>query len=207
MAKRRGWRGSPPKDDQGARDRIVAAASRCVDRLGDGGFSLSEVALELGISRPTVYRYFPSTDELFSAVGLYVMTEFSDELRAHLSKFTEPAEWIVEGIATPIEWIPLRPQLTLLLTAGRTEPFMTGFTSSIALEMTREAIRLAPVDWAGAGLSHMEIEELADLMLRLIASMLIDPPDPPRTGASLRRYLRRWIAPALVGVGREAAHV
>ncbi len=57
----------------------MAAASRCVDRLGDGGFSLSEVALELGISRPTVYRYFPSTDELFSAVGQYVMTEFSDE--------------------------------------------------------------------------------------------------------------------------------
>ena len=73
--------------------------------------------------------------------------------------------------------------------------------------MTREAIRLAPVDWAGAGLSHQEIEELADFMLRLIASMLIDPPDPPRTGASLRRYLRRWIAPAFVGVDREASHV
>jgi len=205
MAKRRGWCGSPPKDDQDARDRIVAAASRCADRLGDAGFSLSEVALELGISRPTVYRYFPSTDVLLSAVGQYVMTEFSEELRTHLSKFTEPGEWIVEGIATPIEWIPRRPQLTLLLTAGRTEPFMTGFTSSIAVEMTREAIRLAPVDWAGAGLSHKEMEELADLMLRLIASMLIDPPDPPRTGASLRRYLRRWIAPALI-IGRDASH-
>src|SRR5580698_10411420 len=109
MAKRRGWGGSPPKDDQGARDRIVAAASRCADRLDDGGFSLSELALELGISLPTVYRYFPSTDELFSAVGQYVMTEFSEDLRAHLSKFTEPAEWIVEGIATCIEWIPRRP--------------------------------------------------------------------------------------------------
>jgi hypothetical protein len=84
---------------------------------------------------------------------------------------------------------------------------MIGFTSSIALEMTREAIRVAPVDWAGAGLSHKEMDELADLMLRLIASMLIDPPDPSRTGASLRRYLRRWIAPALLGVGRDSSHV
>ncbi len=206
MAKRRGWRGSPPKNDEDARDRIVEAASRSVDRLGAGGFSLSEVALELGISRPTVYRYFTSSDELLSAVGQYVMTEFSEQLRAHLSKFTDPAEWIVEGIATPIEWIPLRPQLTLFLTAGRSQPFVTGFTSSIAVEKTREAIRLAPVNWADAGLSHEEIDELVDLMLRLIASMLVDPPDPPRTGASLRRYLRRWIAPALIAVGRDTSH-
>ncbi len=205
MAKRRGWQGAPPENDEDARTRIVEEASRSVDRLGVGGFTLSEVANELGISRPTVYRYFPSSDELLSAVGQYVMADFSDRLRAHLSQFTDPAEWIVEGIATPIEWIPLRPQLMLLLAAGRSQPFASGFTSSIAVEMTREAIRLAPVDWADAGLSHNEMDELVELMLRLIASMLIDPPHPARTGASLRTYLRRWIAPALAGVGHDAS--
>ena len=82
--RRRGWAGSPPKNDQEARNRIVEAAARCVDRLGPSGFSLSEVANELGVSRPTVYRYFPSTDELFSSVGQFVMQEFSDQMEAHL---------------------------------------------------------------------------------------------------------------------------
>src|SRR5207248_4086152 len=109
MAKRRGWAGSPPKDDQDAGSCIVEAAARCVDRVGPTAFSLSEVANELGVSRPTLYRYFPSTDELLSAVGQYVMQEFSDQLRARLNAITDPVDWIVEGLALPIDWLPSRP--------------------------------------------------------------------------------------------------
>src|SRR5438132_793660 len=98
MGKRRGWAGVPPKDDEEARDRIVEAASRLVDQFGPAAFSLSEVANELGVSRPTVYRSFESTDELLAAVGLYVMREFSGQVRAHLQGITDPAECVVEGI-------------------------------------------------------------------------------------------------------------
>lgn len=195
--RRRGWSGSPPRDDQEARDRIVEAASRCVDRLGPNGFSLSEVANELGVSRPTVYRYFPSTDELLSAVGQFVMQEFSDQMQAHLDAITDPAEWIVEGIAIPIEWLPSRHHLTLLLASGRSEPFVRGFTSPVAVDMTHRAFRRSSIDWVAHGFSQQDIDELIHLMLRLIASMLIDPPNPPYTESELRRYLRRWVAPAV----------
>ncbi|HEX4218466.1 MAG TPA: TetR/AcrR family transcriptional regulator [Acidimicrobiales bacterium] len=195
--RRRGWAGSPPTDDQDAKDRIVEAASRCVDRLGSNAFSLSEVANELSISRPTVYRYFPSTDELLSAVGQFVMREFSDHMQAHLREITDPAEWVVEGIAIAVEWLPSRHHLTLLLTAGRSEPFAQGFTSPVAVDMTRHVFRLASIDWEAHGLAHDEVDELIHLMLRLIASMLVDPPTPPYTESELRRYLRRWIAPAV----------
>lgn len=195
--RRRGWGGSPPKDDQEAKHRIVEAASQCVDRIGSSAFTLSEVANELGVSRPTVYRYFPGTDELLSAVGQFVMAEFSDHMQAHLREITDPAAWVVEGIAIAIEWLPSRRHLVLLLTAGRSEPFVRGFTSPVAIDMTRRAFRLSAIDWEAHGLSSAEIDELILLMLRLIASMLIDPPDPPYTKSELRRYLGRWVAPAV----------
>ena len=201
--RRRGWAGYPPRDNQEARDRIIEAAARCVDRLGPSAFSLSEVANELGISRPTVYRYFPSTDELLSSVGQFVMQEFSDELRAHLHEITDPAEWIVEGIAIPIEWLPSRRHLTLLLADGRSEQFVRGFTSPVAVDITRQAFRLSSIDWDTHGFSQRDIDELSHLMLRLIASMLIDPPEPPYTKAELRRYLWRWIAPAVEKVALD----
>jgi AcrR family transcriptional regulator len=179
MAKRRGWQGSPPKDDEEARERIIAAASRCVDRQGPAAFSLSEVAHELGVTRPTVYRYFPSTDELLSSVGQHVMREFAKQMNAHLEPITDPVDWVVEGIAIPVEWLPNRPHMTLLLAAGRTEPFAQGFTSSVAQRMTREAFRVSAIDWRALGFSRTDLDELIDLMLRLIASFLIDPPDPP----------------------------
>lgn len=175
----------------------MEAASHCVDRLGSAAFSLSEVANELGVSRPTVYRYFPSTDELLSAVGQFVMRTFADRMQAHLQDITDPAEWVVEGIAISIEWLPSRHHLVLLLTAGRSEPFARGFTSPVAIDMTHRAFRLSSIDWEAHGLGQDEINELIHLMLRLIASMLIDPPDPPYTKSELRRYLRRWIAPAV----------
>lgn len=195
--RRRGWAGSPPTDDEEARSRIVEAAARCVDNRGPIAFSLSEVANELGVSRPTVYRHFPSADELLSAVGQFVMREFSDQMQTHLHEITDPADWVVEGMAIAIEWLPSRPHLTLLLTAGRPESFAHGFTSPVAVDMTRRVMHLSSVDWEEHGLSQIEIDELAQLMLRLIASMLIDPPDPPYSEPGLRRYLRRWIAPGV----------
>jgi AcrR family transcriptional regulator len=199
--RRRGWSGFPPTDDQEARNRIVEAASRCVDRLGPSAFSLSEVANELGVSRPTVYRYFPSTDELLSAVGQFVMREFSGQMVSHLQGITDPAEWVVEGMAISIEWLPSRHHLMLLLTTGRPESFARGFTSPVAIDMTRRSMHLSSVDWDAHGFSQDEIDELAHLMLRLIASMLIDPPDPPYPQSELRRYLWRWVAPAVERVG------
>jgi AcrR family transcriptional regulator len=198
--RRRGWAGSPPQDDLEARTRIVEAAAHCVDRLGPTAFSLSEVANELGVSRPTVYRYFPSTDELLSAVGQFVMQAFSDQMQAHLQPITDPAEWVVEGIAISIEWLPSRQHLVLLLTTGRSEPFVRGFTSPVAVDMTRRVLRLSSIDWDAAGFSERDIGELVHLMLRLIASMLIDPPNPAYTSSELRHYLRRWIAPAVQSV-------
>ena len=65
---RKGWRGSPPADDNDARSRIVAAATRSIERRGLQNTTLSEIAGDLGVSRPTIYRYFPSIDELLDDV-------------------------------------------------------------------------------------------------------------------------------------------
>ena len=195
--RRRGWGGSPPSDDAEARTRIVEAASRCVDRLGPRSFSLSEVANELDISRPTVYRHFPSTDDLLSAVGQFSMEEFSERMLEHLRDITDPAEWIVEGIAIPIEWLPSRRHLLVLLDAGRPDQFTRGFTSSVAVAMTRRVFERSSIDWHVAGFSDQDLDELINLMLRLISSMMVNPPEPPYSGSELRRYLRRWIAPAV----------
>src|SRR5208282_5099353 len=57
-----GWAGRPPADDDEAVQRILAAAKLCIDR--DGAESgIAEVARELGVTRQTVYRYFPSTED------------------------------------------------------------------------------------------------------------------------------------------------
>jgi AcrR family transcriptional regulator len=195
--RRHGWGGRPPTDETEARQRIIEAAMRCVDRHGPDQFTIAQVAADLEVIRQTVYRYFPSTDDLFAAVGQYAVEDFIDELAAHLHDVTDPADWFVEALATAIERLPDRPYLTLLLASGRTEPFARGVTSPEAMAVGREVVKRAPIDWPARGYDSKEIDELIELMLRILQSMTIDPHTPPRTPRQLRRFLRRWLAPAL----------
>jgi AcrR family transcriptional regulator len=50
-------------------DRILDAARRVVLRTGARKLSLAEVATLAGISRPTLYRYFASKEDLLDALG------------------------------------------------------------------------------------------------------------------------------------------
>ena len=168
----------------------------CVDR-NEGQLTLSVVADELGVIRQTVYRYFRNTEDLYAAVGRYAVSSFLDELGQRLSKFTDPAQWVVEALATTIDTLPTRPYLTLLLTTGNVDPFAKAVNSPTSVAFGREIFSRAPFDWSTHGLDKKEIDELIELMLRILQSMVLNPPDPPRSPKALRRYLDRWLAPAL----------
>jgi AcrR family transcriptional regulator len=47
-----------------ARERILAAAERCIDRYGIRKTTMDDIASEIGLSRPSVYRYFADRDDL-----------------------------------------------------------------------------------------------------------------------------------------------
>ncbi len=53
------------------RQRILVATAEALARSGQTKLSLSEVALQAGVSRPTLYRWFASKEELLDAFGLY----------------------------------------------------------------------------------------------------------------------------------------
>jgi AcrR family transcriptional regulator len=50
-------------------ERILTAARRLVIQQGARRLSLTDVATLAGVSRPTVYRYFPSKEDLLTALG------------------------------------------------------------------------------------------------------------------------------------------
>src|SRR6187399_3522717 len=53
--------------DNSTRERILAATAEVLGRNGMTKLSLSEVALQAGVSRPTLYRWFASKRELLDA--------------------------------------------------------------------------------------------------------------------------------------------
>ena len=191
-----GWSGSAPASDDEAIARILAAAGKAIDVRG-ADFSIADVARTLGVTRQTVYRYFPSTDALLVAAAENAATGFLDRLAAHLDGITDPVEAVAEAIATALEWLPKDKYIGLLLVPGRANAYTETVTSDVALQFANSMLRRFDVDWAGLGFTDDDLAELAEHLLRVIQSFVIDPGRPPRRGEALRGYLRRWVGSAV----------
>jgi len=191
-----GWSGATPADDDEAIARILDAARRRIDQSGKD-FGISDVAKDVGVTRQTVYRYFPSTEALLFATSVAEVGPFLDSLAAHVRKIHDPAEAVVEGIAHTLERLPHERYLGLLLTPGKASAFSAGVTSDMAMAFGRSIVERFEVDWASVGIVGDELDQLVEFMLRLFQSLVIDPGRPPHKGKELRAFLRRWVAPAI----------
>ncbi len=191
-----GWSGSAPASDDEAIARILDAAGKAIDARG-ADFSIADVARTLGVTRQTVYRYFPSTDALLVASAVHGVSGFLDRLAEHLRGLTDPADAVAEGVATALEWLPKDKHLGLLIEPGRPNPHAESVTSDIAHDFAHSMVRRFDVDWAGLGYTDTDLVELAEHLLRIIQSFVIDPGRPPRRGEELRDYLRRWVGAAI----------
>ncbi|SPM41679.1 TetR family transcriptional regulator [Mycobacterium numidiamassiliense] len=191
-----GWSGAKPADDDEAIARILDAARRRIDEFGTD-FGISDVAKDVGVTRQTVYRYFPSTEALLFATSIAEVGPFLDSLAAHVRRIHDPAEAVVEGIAHTLERLPHERYLSLLLTPGKASTFSAGVTSDTAMTFGRSIVERFNVDWASVGIIDDELDRLVEFMLRIFQSLVIDPGRPPHRGKELREFLRRWVAPAI----------
>ena len=191
-----GWSGSAPSTDDEAVARILDAAGKAIDERG-ADFSIADVARTLGVTRQTVYRYYPSTDALLVAAAVHAASDFLERLAQHLRGITEPVEAVAEAIATALEWLPKDKHIGLLVVPGRANAHTESVTSDVALQFANAMLRRFDVDWTGLGFTDDDLDELAEHLLRIIQSFVIDPGRPPRTGEDLRDYLRRWVGAAV----------
>lgn len=201
---RKGWRGSPPADDNDARSRIVAAATRSIERRGLQNTTLSEIAGDLGVSRPTIYRYFPSLDELLDAAAESTLGGWTSRIGYLTSGIDDPVELLVQAVAHLVERLPDEPLLALLLETDRGRLVSRRMVLPDAIARSRIMLEHSGINWTAMGFRGAAMNDLVEYLLRMIQSMVIAPSDPPRSPAALRDYLRQWIAPVLRDASNRA---
>jgi AcrR family transcriptional regulator len=199
-----GWKGNPPRTEEEARLRIVAAAATCVEKFGPAKTTLSDVASELGVTRQTVYRYFANLAELLGAVAQAGLEDFVDRMQRHLSTFSTASEVAIESVVFAVQTIPHERHIGALFQAGETDIFSRDVTSSMAVAVGADILRRTPVDWSDMGVADDELNDLAEILMRLFVSLLQYPPDPPRSEDELRSLLHRWLGPALQASPRRS---
>jgi AcrR family transcriptional regulator len=190
----RAWAGDPPTLHAAARERLLDAALCCVARDGMAGANIAAVAAEVGVSRPTVYRYFADRQALVEATLMHAGRDLGERLGERLRRFDAPAEMAVEAMCFVLHEIPREPVLGAMWTdASLDAEAVAGLTRRTAIDWSRAALQdlVRAAGWSGAA-----ADEAVEVMLRMLLSLLAAP-EPRRSGAALRAFLVRRLVPAL----------
>ncbi len=149
-------------------DRILDAAGRLVLSMGARKLSLSDVATLAGVSRPTIYRYFVSKEELIDSLGARVRRRFDAAMERAMEGVTGLGRWeaAVDVVVTFLQDQPPGRQLDLDpgFAHGQTARALPMITQKLAVVL-QQCLRedgfdraLSPQDLAGAvarvALSH-----------------------------------------------------
>jgi AcrR family transcriptional regulator len=193
----RGWAGVTPASDEEAIDRILDVVDDVVAQHG-AVIRLADVARRLGVTRQTVYRYFPNADALLMASAMRAVDGFIDQVVDHVSGNSDPVTATVEIIAFAVENLAGDPQLENLLAPQPNGQAVTSLTSDTAIMFCLAAFRRLDVDWTRHGFDADALARLAEMTLRTVQSLLTDRGVPPRQGPALRRFVMTWLGPVIL---------
>ena len=168
---------------------ILAAARRAILERGPGSLTLSAVAAAAGVSRPTLYRWFPTKEDLLGAIADYETRLFDVGLRAAVEAHRSPARRLDAALRYLVTYlddslgadsIGLDPAFALRSLAEGLEPQVHALVRLLGDDFAQ-----VPAVRAG-GLSR---EQAAEVFIRLAYSHYLVPhPEPELLLASMRSF-------------------
>ncbi len=168
---------------------ILAATRRAIAAKGPGKLTLSAVAAAAGVSRPTLYRWFPTKGELFAALTAYERAQFDDGLRAEIGAHRSPTRRLDAA---------LRYLLSYLDESMGTDPIgvdpafaLRSLNDSLGAQVETLVRLLGPsLDQVPAVRSKaMSRAQAAEMFLRVAYSHYLVPhPDTEELLASMRTF-------------------
>jgi AcrR family transcriptional regulator len=197
----RGSRSQPATSTDDARERILAAAERCIDRHGIRKTTMDDVACEVGLSRPSVYRYFADRDDLLIELITRHARSLLDRARKSIARQSRLPDQIVESVLYTAEHARRDP-----LTRHVIDPDATSLGRRMIASGTTEMMRAEMWDPVlDAALANGELPPglpRSDIHLWLGNVTLMVMRGLEDGEGDVRRYrsiLRRFVVPAFAG--------
>jgi AcrR family transcriptional regulator len=182
--------------------RLLDAALEAATLHGISKLSMGDVARRAGLSRQTLYRYFPSKDALIAAVVGAQTTELIGTVVGAAAGSDDPRESLEAALLTALRLLRDHPLLDRLLTTEPESllPLLTT-EGSPAMIRVRTVVELLVAERSptGVGDDPVALRRFADVVTRLIISYAVSAPDdPPEVVA---HYLSLFLIPDAVADG------
>jgi AcrR family transcriptional regulator len=183
-------------------ERILDAAEQCLRHLGLRRLSMGDVATQAGLSRGSVYRYFPDRRTLVDAVLERTAQRFVDASTVTVDRRRTLAGQVGEAAVFILEH--RADDLTLRLPADEESLFATLLTARIRGLVARWVEfwlpRIAEAERRGEVRRGIDRRQAAEWIVRLMLSFAVMPSatvdldDPASVRAFVRNHLVRGLA-------------
>ena len=174
------------------RERILDGAMAAIARHGLAKLGMSDVSASAGVSRGTLYRYFPNRDELLQSLATFESQRFQERMMAALGQAPSDSSRLEVALQLVTNYVAEHPAIRrvietepafVLAYLGEEFPNLRAVIGAFLAPLLRET---APVQ---QGL--VTTEQLVDWLTRVMISAVLFPdPDPNRMAHGLTAVYR-----------------
>lgn len=180
-------------------ESILAAARSAIAARGPGKLTLTEVAEAAGVSRPTLYRWFPTKADLLASLTAYEVEQFDRGLRDVIGSHAAPERRLDEALTFLVTYLdgtmgsdPVSADPGFALQSLRS---LIDGQIQVFARLLGSSLDIVPAVHAGC----MSREDAAEMLLRLAYSHFLIPHREPEVMVATMRSIagvpRRTAAP------------
>jgi TetR/AcrR family transcriptional regulator len=179
-------------------DRTILDTARAVfETYGVRRANIEDVAARAGVSRSTIYRRFPTKDDLVE----HVVRREAELFFTTLNQTTtgcNPEEAVVEAFTLGVRLVHDSPLYSRIV---QSEPELFGmFSRSHVFPIRQFAAGIAhTLRRCGADIPDSDLADIADILLRVAVGIIVFPTDRLDTSdeAAVREYAARYLVPII----------
>jgi AcrR family transcriptional regulator len=179
-------------------DRAILDTARAVfETYGVRRANIDDVAARARVSRSTIYRRFPTKDDLFAQVvrreaGLFFST--LDQATSGCN----PQQAVIEAFALGVRLVQDSPLYSRIV---ESEPELLGmFSRSQVFPIRQFADGIAhTLRRCGTDIAEADLDNIADILLRVALGIIVFPTDRLDTSdpVAVRDYAARYLVPII----------
>ncbi|MFM5967491.1 MAG: TetR/AcrR family transcriptional regulator [Micrococcales bacterium] len=153
-------------------EEILAVATELIQKGGAAALTMGALANSVGVSRPTIYQYFPSREHVFGEILVNEMADLSNELDRLLSGLEDPLEQVRIWIHFSLAFMASeRHRIVQMISVAELPPEQSGmlramhgfFTTSLIAPLsalgTKEPTSLCNLILGSVGAAAQRIEK------------------------------------------------
>jgi AcrR family transcriptional regulator len=190
-----------PTGEETTQERILRAAYDCFEQYGIAKTTIENIATRAKVSRPTVYKYYPSKDAILDEISVRETWRVNSEVRRRLVRSDDFADFLANTLLLVVRLANENIYIRRMVESIEYQESVISPSSLMQqLQRTWWANLFEQAVARGEIATDLAIDEIIYWLARAQSMLMLQVASPMLDDAQQLRFIRRFIVqPLLAG--------